>query len=366
MTGNLSHRAICMKSFLNYFTFTFKKTGRFALMKRSTAMTAILVSMGLLAAVTLVACGSAAKPDPAAALSIATPIPSTLTPSPTGTLGAFPLTLSDGLGREVALKAVPSRIVSLAPSNTEILFAVGAGDQVVGVTKYCNYPPEAQTREQVGGFSADTISVETVVALEPDLVLAIGESQRPVIEALEQVGIPVAALTANTFDDVHANIEQVGRLTGHQEEATQVVSEMQRRVETVTTAVTAVPPEERLPVFWEVWDEPLMTAGPSTFAGQAIELAGGVNIFADVTQDYPQVSTEEVVKRNPAVILGPDTHGDKLTPEQLVQRPGWDQIEAVREGRVHLIDGDIVSRPGPRLAEGLEAVAHALYPDLFK
>jgi iron complex transport system substrate-binding protein len=270
------------------------------------------------------------------------------------------------MGREVTLKAVPRRIVSLAPSNTEVLFAVGAGDQVVGVTKYCNYPPEAQTREQIGGFAADTISVETIVALEPDLVLAIGESQRPVIEALEQVGIPVVALMASTFDDVYANIEQVGELTGHQEEATQVVAEMQKRVDTVTTVVAAIPQEERLPVFWEIWDEPLMTAGPSTFAGQAIELAGGVNIFADVTEDYPQVSAEEVVKRNPAVILGPDTHGDKLTPEQVIQRPGWDQIEAVQEGRIHLIQGDIVSRPGPRLAEGLEAVAHALYPDLFK
>ncbi len=336
-------------------------------MQRLNAMTVILVLIGLLAAVALVACGAAARPEPAAALSMATPIPPTPPPpSPTGTLAAFPLTLRDGLGREVTLKAVPRRIVSLAPSNTEVLFAAGAGDQVVGVTKYCNYPPEAQTREQVGGFSADTISVETIVALEPDLVLAIGESQRPVIEALEQVGIPVVALTANTFDDVYANIEQVGQLTGHQEQATQVVMEMQKRVDTVTTVVTAIPPEERLPVFWEVWDEPLMTAGPSTFVGQAIELAGGVNIFADVTEDYPQVSAEEVVKRNPAVILGPDTHGDKLTTEQVIQRPGWDQIEAVREGHIHLIEGDIVSRPGPRLAEGLEAVARALYPDLFK
>ncbi len=329
----------------------------------------VVFSLWLVLLVSLMAaCAPMATPvAPAPAATPAPPTPVPPTPTAVPTPAAYPLTIVDGLGREVTIVARPERIVSLAPSNSEILFAVGAGDQVVGVTKYCNYPPEAcEGKEIVGGFSAKSLSVEKILSLEPDLVFSAGGIHQPVIEALEQAGVPVVALTASTFDDVYANIELVGRLTGHPEEAAQVVAQMKERVSAVTAAVAAVPQEKRLRVFWETWDEPLMTAGPSTFIGQMIELAGGVNIFSDVTEDYPQISAEEVVKRNPAVILGSDSHGDKLTVEQVAQRPGWDQIDAVREGRIHLINGDIVSRPGPRLAEGLEAIARALYPDLFQ
>jgi iron complex transport system substrate-binding protein len=278
----------------------------------------------------------------------------------------FPLTLTDDLGREVTLPAMPERVVSLAPSNTEILFAVGAGDQVIGVTQYCNYPSEARDREQIGGFSAKTISVEKIVALEPDLVLAAGEIHQPVIEALDQLNVPVYSLDPNTLDDVFTGVELVGQLTGHEEEADQVVAEMKDRVESVAERVATVPKEDRLSVYWEVFDEPRMTTGPSTFTGQLIELAGGVNIFADVSEAYPQISDEEVIGRNPAVVMGPDTMGDKLTIETVAQRPGWDQVDAVQDGRIYLFDGDMVARSGPRLAQVLEVMAKALYPDLFE
>jgi len=254
----------------------------------------------------------------------------------------------------------------LAPSNTEILFVVGASDQVVGVTQYCNYPPEAQDREQIGGFSANTISVEKIVALEPDLVLAAGEIHQPVIEALEQLNIPVYALDPNTLDEVYTSIELVGHLTGHQAGADQVVADMKDRVASVTEQIATVPQEERLSVYWEVFDEPRMTAGPSTFTGQLIELAGGVNIFAEVSEAYPQISDEEVIGRNPAVIMGPETMGEKLTIETVAQRPGWSQIDAVQNGRIYLFDGDMVARSGPRLAQVLQLMAQALYPDLFE
>lgn len=297
----------------------------------------------------------------------AAPVPPASTPEPpTPTPGPFPITLTDDLGREVTLSELPQRLISLAPSNTEILFAVGAGDQVVGVTQYCNYPPEAQERDQIGGFSAKTISVEKIVALEPDLVLAAGSIHQPVIEALEQVNIPVYALDPNTLEEVYTRLELVGRLTGHEEEAAQVVAEMQDRVAAVSERVGAIPQEDRLSVYWEVFDEPRMTAGPATFTGQLIELAGGVNIFADVGEDYPQISDEEVIGRNPAVIMGPETMGEKLTIETVAQRPGWDQIDAVQNARIYLFDGDMVSRAGPRLAEVLEVMSQALYPDLFE
>lgn len=296
-----------------------------------------------------------------------TPVPPTPTSiSPTATPGPYPLTLTDDQGREVTLSARPQRVVSLAPSNTEILFAVGAGDQVVGVTQYCNYPSEAQDREQIGGFSAKTISVEKIVALEPDLVLAAGEIHQPVIEALEELNVPVYSLDPNTLDEVYTGIELVGRLTGHGEETAQTVEEMQSRVTAVTEQVATIPQEDRLTVYWEVFDEPRMTTGPATFTGQLIELAGGVNIFADVTEEYPQISDEVVIGRNPEVIMGADTMGEKLTIAKVAQRPGWDQVGAVQNERIYLFDGDMVSRAGPRLAQVLEVMAEALYPDLFE
>lgn len=299
--------------------------------------------------------------------STATPVPPTPTPvPPTETPTPEPLVVTDGLGREVTLAAVSERIVSLAPSNTEILFAVGAGGDVVGVTEYCDYPEEAREIENIGGFSAKSISVEKIVSLEPDLVVASGGVQQPVVEALEQVGVPVIALAPSDFEDVYENILLIGQVTGHEAQATEVVEEIRTRMDAVAEKVAAVPREKRPRVFWEVFDEPLMTAGPSTFTGQMIELAGGVNIFADVTEDYPQINPEEVIARDPDVIIGPDSHADKLTPEQVAARPGWDQIEAVKDGRIHLIDGDIASRPGPRLADAVEAMARALYPDQFE
>ncbi len=304
------------------------------------------------------ACGPTPEPQPTD-----TPAPP---PTPTPELAAFPLTITDDLGRDVTVEAKPQRIVSLAPSHTEILFAIGAGNQVVGVTTYCNYPPEAQDREQIGGFSATTISVEKIVALEPDLVFSVGEIQRPAIEALEQVDITVVALDPNDFDEVYATIELMGRLTGHEKEAAQIMADMKARVAAVQERVATIPEEERLTVFWETYDEPLMTVGTASFTHQLIELAGGVNIFADLTEAYPQVNAEEVIKRNPAVIMGADSMGDKLSTELVGQRPGWGQVQAVQDGRIHLFDGDMVSRTGPRLAQVLGEMARALYPDAFE
>ena len=293
-------------------------------------------------------------------LPIATPIPPTAMPAP------FPLTVTDSLGRKVAVDQLPERVVSLAPSLTEILFAVGAGDQVVGVTEYCNYPPEAATRQKIGGFTGESMSVERIVALRPDLVLAAGAIHETVVGALENVNIPVISIDPANLNGVYESMELLGRLTGHEEGAAQAVAEMKGSIADVVAKVETIPEAERVTVFWEVWDEPLMTAGPGTFPGQMIDLAGGINIFADVSDDWPTVSSEEVLKRNPAVIMGPDSHKDKLTPEVVAQRPGWGHIAAVRDERVHLIDGDIVSRPGPRLAEAAVALAQALYPGLLK
>lgn len=345
---------------------------------RSRTLTYRLIISLLVLAVALVACapttapGAAPQPtavppttapQPTAVPPTATPQPS---PTPTRAAGAFPMTVTDSLNRKVQLASVPQRIVSLAPSLTEILFAVGAGDKVVGVTQYCNYPPEAEKKEKIGGFSAKTISVEKIVALKPDLVLAGGPIHQPVIEALQAVNIPVVSVAGKDVPGVYNDILLIGQLTGQGEKAAQVVDNMKARIAAVQAKLATLPKEKRLTVLWETWDEPLMTAGPSTFTGQMVELAGGVNIFADLKEEYPQVSLEEVVKRNPAVIMAPDTHGQKLTPEKVAQRPGWERVDAVRNKRIILVQGDIASRAGPRIADAVEFMAKALYPELFK
>jgi iron complex transport system substrate-binding protein len=265
-----------------------------------------------------------------------------------------------------ANNAAVERIVSLSPSNTEILFAVGAGDLVVGVTEYCNFPKAALGIDKIGGFSAKSISIETIVSLKPDLVLAYSTRQEPIVEALEALDIEVITLAPTTLEDIYANISMLGELTGNEDQAQAVVADMRMRVQAVVDITSAIPQEEKTRVFWEVFDEPLMTSGPATFIGQMLDLAGAVNIFADLDEEYPQINAEEVVSRNPQAIMGSDTHGDKLTADQVAARPGWNQIDAAQNGRIYLISGDIVSRAGPRLADAVEAIALALYPDLFE
>jgi iron complex transport system substrate-binding protein len=283
---------------------------------------------------------------------------------PTST-SAFPITVTDTLGRRETIRRPPQRIVSLAPSHTEQLFAIGAGDKVVGVTIYDNYPPQVQHLERVGGYVAKSISMEKIISLRPDLVLSRGEIQQGVIEALEQVGVPVVAIEPGNFDEVYAALELLGRLTDCESQAAQVVAAMQRRVTRIRDRVAGIPPAQRVTVFYKAYDEPLITAGPSTFIGHMIAMAGGINIFADRRESYPQVSAEEVLRRNPSVILGPASRSLRLSPERIGQHPGWRYLTAVKNHRMHLLDDDLVSRPGPRLAEALEAVAKALYPDLF-
>ena len=322
----------------------------------------------------LVACGAAENgvtqlpattvPPTATTDSAAVAPTAELTPTETKSV-SYPLTIKDSLGREVTLTAQPSRIVSLAPSNTEILFAVGAGDALVGVTKYCNYPEAAKSIDQIGGFSAKTISLETIVALKPDVVFSGDESQQIVIDALAQANIPVIAIKAENFEAVYQNINLIGQATNHPTEAAQVVAKMQARIDAVTAKTNTLAAADRLSVFYEVYDEPLMTAGPQTFIGQMVELAGATNIFADVSEEYPEISAEEVVNRQPAVIIGPESHGDKLTIDLIAQRPGWSQIKAVKDGKIVVLNGDMLSRPGPRLADALEALSQALYPELF-
>lgn len=264
-----------------------------------------------------------------------------------------------------AADATAQRIVSLLPSLTEILFAVDAGDRVIGVTSHCTFPPQAQSRTQVGGYVRESMSLELIVGLEPDLVLAFDdEAQTAVIAELRRLGLRVEAVALSSVDEIAAAIRRVGELVGRRRTAERVAKAVLERIEGIHLRVAEVPEDARPRVFYAIWQEPLMTAGRRTFIHELIELAGGRNVFGDVDREYFQVSLEEMLERDPQVILGADSHG--LIPSLADgSRPGWSHVAAVRQGRAHGIDGDVVSRPGPRIGVALQLIASRLHPELF-
>lgn len=294
-------------------------------------------------------------PTPTAIPPTATPVPPTPTPA------AFPFTLTDDAGRTVTLKAAPQRIVSLAPSNTEVLYALGLGARVVGVTEFCNYPPEAKEKPKVGGFSK--IDLERVVGLNPDLVLATNIHAKSIVPELEKRGITVVVVEPKNINDVLAKITFIGKLTGASDSAAKLTAQMQARIDAVTSKVATV--KTKLRVFYEI-DKSLYTPGPGSFIDDMITKAGGINIAADAKGSYVQLTPEAIIAKDPEVIL----LGDMLfgeSPESVKARPGWANISAVKNGRIVPIPNeDVISRPGPRIVEGLELIARALYPDLFK
>jgi iron complex transport system substrate-binding protein len=270
---------------------------------------------------------------------------------------ADPITLTDIAGRTVTIPSNPRRIVSSAPACTEILFAVGAGDAVVGVTELCNYPPEAATRAKIGQFGPETISLETVLGLRPDLVFAAPGTQDPFIDALSRHHIPVVAVEARSFAEVYRAVELVGTATGHAERGKDLAAELNKRVD----AVAARPIAKRPRVFYLLdASGPLVTAGPKTFIGEMVRLAGGDNVFDDVTQLYPAVTDEELVRRDPEVVVVPKGKGHEIDIHSIMARPAWKTITAAKNRRVIELDQDAASRAGPRLADALEQLADAL------
>lgn len=259
----------------------------------------------------------------------------------------------------------PQRIISLSPSTTETLFAIGAGDQIVGVTTYCDYPAEASTKERIGGFSAKTISIETIISMNPDLVIAGISAHQPIADILKEAGIAVLSVEPRSIEEIKALIKELAIITGHEKQGDSLLENINSRISAINVKLKSLDEGEKVRVFYEVWDAPLMTAGPDSFTGQMISLAGGINIFSDVSGDYPQVSSEELISRNPQVILSSDTHGDKLSIEAMGEREGWKSIDAYKNNKIILLDGNIVSRAGPRVIDAIEIISKSLYPELY-
>ncbi len=269
----------------------------------------------------------------------------------------------DRLKRTIRFTEAPKRIVSLSPSTTELLYAIGAGEQLVGATEHCNYPDAATKLKRVGGGTLQGISRETILSLNPDLILCKWDSHQPLIEPFERFQVPIMAIGADTLAELYDEAVLLGQVTGHAAEASQLIEQMKQRVVALTSWVDSVPMDQRRRAFYEVWDEPLMTAGPKSFIGEMLEMGGMKNIFDDTTVRYPRISDEVVLDRDPEVILAPSTHRAKVSMEILAKRQGWDRITAVRDRQVFLIDGDQVSRCGPRMLDALEEMIRAVYPD---
>jgi iron complex transport system substrate-binding protein len=272
---------------------------------------------------------------------------------------------TDARGKVVVLPAKAQRIVSLSPAATEILYAAGAGKAMVGATTYCYYPAAASDLAKIGGYSARTISLEAIVALRPDLVIGEASMHGQLAAQIEGTGIAFAAVNLTNFADIYLAMADFARAGGDEQASAAAVASIKARVEAVRSRIAEIPTNKRPTVFWEVWNEPLMTAGPATFISMVLTAAGARNVFADISEDWPVISFEAIVARNPDWIMASETHGSAVTPENLSKRPGWAGLGAVRNRRIALFNGDIVSRPGPRFVDAMERVAAALYPELF-
>jgi len=272
------------------------------------------------------------------------------------TAAAFPVTITDDASQSVTIDAEPQRIVSLAPANTEILFALGLGDKVVGVTTYDDYPAEVTAIAKVGDFT--TPNFEAIAAAKPDLVLATTGVQADAIAKLKGLGATVVAIDPQNLEGVYTDIERVGKATGTTRRASELVLAMKAEVDIVRKAVEGTAP---VTAFVEIAQNPLYTVGKGTLIDELVVLAGGTNV---VTQDsYVAYSPEQLIKADPQVYMA--TKGSMSDPAALAKRAGFAKLTAVRNNRVYTLDDNLVSRPGPRVVLGLKQIAEALHPDAF-
>jgi iron complex transport system substrate-binding protein len=280
--------------------------------------------------------------------------------------GCASIRLTDSLGTAIELSKPATRIISLAPSNTELLFAVGAGSQIVGRDDLSNFPVDANRIPNIGS-TFQAINTEAVVALQPDLVLAAETTTPEQIHALTRLGLTVYRLkNPKDFEGLFANIATVGELTGHQKTAATLAESLRTRMATVDKKVSGA--SARPKVFYEIdATDPTKpwTAGPGSFVDMLVVRAGGLNIGHTLAQEWAQISAEELILQNPDVILlGSAAYG--TTVESVPQRAGWAAIAAVQRNAVFPVDDIIVTRPGPRLVDALEMLANILHPELFQ
>ena len=273
-----------------------------------------------------------------------------------------PKTFTDEVGRVVTIPFPPKRIVSLAPNITEILFRLGLDDEIVGVSIHCNFPEKAKTKVQVGSYIS--LDFERVVSLNPDLIIATGAGNtRDMVERLENLRVPAYVIFPKNFNDVLRSIGHLSQVMDREREGMGVIREMKRRRQRVIEHTQGHP---RPKVFLQIGDAPIVTVGRKSFGDDLIHLAGGENVAGKEKEMYPRWGMEEILKRSPEVILI-----SSMNPKGDYQRilrgwSRWKTIPAVKNGRLHLIDSDLIDRPSPRIIDGLEEMAKLLHPESFK
>ncbi len=301
----------------------------------------LLLAVLALGAVAVSACGSSADA-----------VSTSASPS------AAAITVTDDTGATVTLDQPATRVVSLAPANTEIAYAIGSGDKMVAGTSYDDYPEEAKSLPKVGDFANP--SVEKIASYQPDLVLAAAGVQDKLLSRLEKLGVRVYVVDPKTYDGVIATIENVGKLTGSDAGAAAVTDKMTAAQMDVQAAVGDA---ARQTTFLEIYSKPLMTAGSDTFIDDMITIAGGENIGATAGSGFPTFSTEVLAKDDPAVYIADS--GSMSKPGDIKTRAGFSDLTAVKDGHVYVIDDNLIARPGPRLAEGLAQLAAMIHPEAY-
>jgi len=275
------------------------------------------------------------------------------------------LTVVDDLGRTVQIDKLPQRIVSLAPSNTEIVYALELEDKLVGTTDYCDYPEAAKSKPRVANYT--TPNLEKVVSVQPDLVLAEAIHEKTALPAMENLGLTVIVTSAWSLDTVLNDIKLVGQVNGKSRKAASLVDDLNSRIQAVVYKTAMLTPEQRLRVLYVVWHDPIWTMGGETFTNDLIWKAGGVNIYADDFEQSRVVSLESIIQKNPQVIIvsGMGTSGD-LIYNNIMKETRLSGIDAMVNNRVYKVsDANLTERPGPRIVDGLEEVAKLLHPEIF-
>lgn len=334
-----------------------RRANRVRVLTISLLTAALLLS--ILAVLTLTGCQETTE---GTASSAVTSESSTAQPTSTTTApAAFPVTVTDDTGTTVTINKLPQRIVSTAPSNTEILFALGVGQRVVGVTTLCDYPPEVKDLPKVGDFQANT---EAITALSPDLVVGYSGNE-DALAPLKSSGVPVLIMNPKDLAGIYVNIQTIGQATGAQEAAQKLVEQLKSSIESITTKAASAPTKPR--VFYAL-DSTLWTAGPGSFVDELLKLANAENIGSSGasagTQQYYQLTPEQLVAADPDIILLPNTAFTSV--DEFVKDSRFTNLRAVKQGKVILIDDVIITRPGPRIADGLKTLAAALHPGLFE
>lgn len=271
-------------------------------------------------------------------------------------------TFTDALGREIPVPAPPKRLIALAPNLTEILYALGLGDRVVGVTNHCNYPPEASLKPKVGSYIH--LNVEQIINLSPDLVIGtVDGNERYVLDLLEQAHIKVFFVNPRNVRQAIETISTLGLVCGLPERASRIAEALTLRVNRV---VEVVRDRTRPLVFLQINIQPIMSVNRNTVHHDLIRLAGGDNMTADEPVTYPRISLEAVIRKKPEVIIISSMEREGRFEKARQDWLQWTSIPAVQMGRVHLIDSDLIDRPSPRVVGGLEIMAKLLHPEAFK